>query len=336
MTQQQPCKNNPPLAGLKGVAYKIRLVCAGMLVVLTLNTAHATPAGALLDSLYADTVGSGAHKARGLWALGEFFYCDADYMRASAFYGRAFDSSREYRYALQQAAALVAQRSQAEAEAILKDIVKSAAKQYRAEAFYYLGLVQWQRNNHSQALDCFIESLEGPDSVSWHIPALTGAWYNARAMGFTGQAERYLQQIRTAGTPLLEEKLLTAQASTNFAFGKTPPRPTPPPPKVADTAVLVNATPRPSDSTTTAHMVPAAAKEQYTVQVGSFSTRGNAQEVYTKLKKDFSTVSIQSAQIDKNTFYRVHVGNFPNREGAEHFARRHIEPRKMTFKVVTR
>lgn len=336
MTQQHPCKNHRSQPRLKDVAHKIGFVCAGMVVALTLNTAQATPAGALLDSLYADTLGSGAQKTRGLWALGEFFYSDADYVRASALYGRAFDSSRDYRYALQQAAALVAQRSQAEAEALLKDIVKSAAKQYRAEAFYYLGLVQWQRNNHSQALDCFIESLEGPDSVSWYVPALTGAWYNARAMGFTGQAERYLQQIRTVGTPLLEEKLLTAQASANYAFGKTPPRPTPQPPKPADAPVLVSAPPLPSESTTTARSAPAATKEQYTVQVGSFSTRDNAQEVYANLKKDFTTVSIQSAQVGENTFYRVHVGNFPNREGAEQFARRQIEPRKMTFKIVTR
>jgi cell division septation protein DedD len=310
---------------------------AGLVVALALSTLNAAHSGPLLDSLYSDTLGSTANKGSGFCALGDLFFCDGDYARASMFYERAFATTQDYRHALLRSAALVAQRSDAAAERVLKDILKAAPQHYRAEAFFYLGLVQWQRNSHSQALDCFIESLEGSDSVGWYLPALTGAWYSAQAMGFTGQAERYLQRIRRVGTPLLEEKILAKKASTSYALGKTPPPqpPAPKPPKTEQATVLVSA-PTQSGDSATAPARGKAAVEQFTVQVGSFSAKSNAQEVYAKLKKDFATVSIKSATVGEGTFYRVHVGSFANREAAEQFARRQIEPRKMTFKIVAR
>lgn len=58
----------------------------------------------------------------------------------------------------------------------------------------------------------------------------------------------------------------------------------------------------------------------YTVQVGSFSNRGNAQRFLEQVSFTHSAAYIDSAQVNGRTLYRVRVGSFQTRQSAENFA----------------
>jgi rare lipoprotein A len=59
----------------------------------------------------------------------------------------------------------------------------------------------------------------------------------------------------------------------------------------------------------------------YTLQIGSFSERQNAQELHDRLAKLYSDVIIAPLQVKDATYYRVQLGTFSNRAAAEEQAR---------------
>lgn len=59
----------------------------------------------------------------------------------------------------------------------------------------------------------------------------------------------------------------------------------------------------------------------YTLQIGSFSQRQNAQELRDRLAKSHPDVTIAPLQVKGSTYYRVQLGTFSNRAAAEEQAR---------------
>jgi rare lipoprotein A len=63
----------------------------------------------------------------------------------------------------------------------------------------------------------------------------------------------------------------------------------------------------------------------YTLQMGSFSQLENAQQLRERLAKSYPDVRIAPLQSRDTTYYRVHLGSFPNRAAAEEQARQVAE-----------
>ncbi len=59
----------------------------------------------------------------------------------------------------------------------------------------------------------------------------------------------------------------------------------------------------------------------YTLQLGSFSQRQNAQELRDRLAQSHPDVTISSSQVKDATYYRVQLGSFSDRAAAEEQAR---------------
>ena len=59
----------------------------------------------------------------------------------------------------------------------------------------------------------------------------------------------------------------------------------------------------------------------YTLQIGSFSQRQNAQELRDRLAQSYSDVIIAPLQLKDATYYRVQLGTFSDRAAAEEQAR---------------
>jgi rare lipoprotein A len=57
--------------------------------------------------------------------------------------------------------------------------------------------------------------------------------------------------------------------------------------------------------------------ERYFVQVGSFADPGNARVVQQRLSASYSDVRIETAEAGANTYYRVRMGAFMNRQEAQ-------------------
>lgn len=59
----------------------------------------------------------------------------------------------------------------------------------------------------------------------------------------------------------------------------------------------------------------------YTLQLGSFSQLGNAQQFRDRLQRSFSDIAIVPLQSGKGAYYRVQLGTFSDRAAAEEQAR---------------
>ena len=59
---------------------------------------------------------------------------------------------------------------------------------------------------------------------------------------------------------------------------------------------------------------PPSGKITFSVQVGSFLIRDNAERLGTDLRHRFSDVSVTTFKDNRNTWYQVRVGRFPSRE----------------------
>jgi len=55
----------------------------------------------------------------------------------------------------------------------------------------------------------------------------------------------------------------------------------------------------------------------FTVQIGSFKNRGNAERLSMDMKKRFGHSEVQMADVNGETFYRVHVGKYSSLRAAE-------------------
>ena len=57
---------------------------------------------------------------------------------------------------------------------------------------------------------------------------------------------------------------------------------------------------------------------KYVVQVGSFKSKSNAENLKEKLSSDFSNVDVYEYTINNNTYYRVRLAGYNTKSDAEH------------------
>jgi tetratricopeptide (TPR) repeat protein len=83
-----------------------------------------------------------------------------------------------------------------------------------------------------------------------------------------------------------------------------------------------------------AKIKPALSAEAFTLQVGAFSTRENAQSYITSLSKQFADVSVSMGTLGNKTFYRVRIGAFATKESAQAYGDSALAKKGITFRVV--
>ncbi|MBL7074972.1 SPOR domain-containing protein [candidate division KSB1 bacterium] len=74
---------------------------------------------------------------------------------------------------------------------------------------------------------------------------------------------------------------------------------------------------------------------RYTVQIGAFADRKNAERLQIKFKENYTT-TIAEKTVDNRTFYLVWVGRFQDRESALQFGQKMKKTHGIPFQVVER
>jgi len=97
---------------------------------------------------------------------------------------------------------------------------------------------------------------------------------------------------------------------------KTPPPPTNPP--VAPVSQQINASAQTPPSTPPAN--PKPAEPAFTIQVGAFATKENADNLVRRLTGKYDDITISTTTSGDQTLYRVRVGTFKKKEDATAFA----------------
>jgi TolA-binding protein len=252
------------------------------------------------DTTAADTLRSQAYVG-----LAGICYVKAEYVQAALDYERAWSFTKTPALRIRQAACALNADSMVLAESLLNAVIAAdSASPTAAEARYHLGDVYAKQDSAAKAMEMYAGSITDSDSVAWHVPALVSAYTCAVKLGKTTEAQQFRTSLEKRYPDYLEKRALQSAASSR------------------------------ADSVTggAAH---ANAAGKYTIQVGSFGTAVNAQKLRDKLAPDLGEIRIVPYSAKGTKFYRVWVGSFATRGQAEDFAKEKLTGKRVSYSVIS-
>jgi len=301
-------------------AFSISLMCILLLGVSVTPAFGALPFTQLERTLLDDTLGTDSTKASVQVKLADLHYVNNDFRKASQHYGAAFALWPSEHIKLKWARADMLQPPSDKALQLLKEIILEDTSSISDRAYYYLGNYYLYRKNFSRALDCYNE-IKSPDNLVFAAPLLSAKYICALNMAFTGKAHKYLEKFKSLYGAHLESHELHRVHNRKYQFGEE------------NFDAVFEGQPA-SESEKEESSENTNQRVMYTVQVGSFGSQENAKSLQKKMKEYFSTVTIVTADIKGNKYYRVRIGRFPTRSASESFAQKHLKPRNITYKVI--
>lgn len=155
---------------------------------------------------------------------------------------------------------------------------------------------------------CMVTNLDNDKSVTVRIND-RGPFAKERVIDLSYAAADVIGMISTGTAPVRVE-VLSEQG---------PPAPATTPAPSTDTALLPETPPAPDAAVPPAAVTPPPGESQvsFTVQVGSFSSKANAEILYNTLAGKYENVSIEEFSTTSSTYWRVRVGKFSTREEAQ-------------------
>jgi tetratricopeptide (TPR) repeat protein len=196
-------------------------------------------------------------------------------------------------------------------------------------ANFYLGIYYYAKRNYRRALPHFTASIGSPGAPSRLCASYAGTYACAAALSRHEQADSALAFIKQSYPEYLEkamvEKAAAGKTSTTVKKDSLVKK---------DTVTWL-----PHDSTATKNLPVKKAelvvrKAAFSLQVGAFSTRENAEACKAGLSKDLPPASIVSGMSGDKTVYRVHVGAFDTKEKAQAFGDSALMNKSLKFRVV--
>ncbi len=154
---------------------------------------------------------------------------------------------------------------------------------------------------------CIVTNLANKKSVTVRIND-RGPFVKDRVIDLSYAAAKVVGMIETGTAPVRVEVLAGGEEIT--------PEPVAAPAAVEtpiETETIASAPVTPG----TAASPPADTGVMYTIQVGSFSAKANADTLLKALSTSYSDVYIEEFSTTESTYWRVRVGKFPTREDAE-------------------
>jgi hypothetical protein len=245
-----------------------------------------------------------------------------------AFALREYETARDYykkaslfekgqgRFHSRTATVAFANGDTAELIGLLSAIIDSGETPFRQEAAVQKAELLIGRKDFQGAMDLFRTT--GPFSFknSWSLRAMLGKLECARRLGLADSAAAYDSRLSGYRQTILEKERL--RMIRGIPLAKTQ--------RDGSDSVTPSATA--ADT--------AAPDSVFTLQVGAFGSKANAETLIRKLKLKHKEVSCVPAVVEERTFYRVWVGNFDTREAAERFGRDKLMREGCVYHVVAR
>ncbi len=303
---------------------------------ITLAFAAAAPNGEtaerLLRSVAEDTAIAPSQRAHALSSLAGMDYVRENYTDAAQHYAEAFALTRRAEDAVRAGLAELQNGQPGKAAELFVEAGESDSHGYTQ---YYRSLLAFSRRDYVQALAGFKSSIENaPPGAWWRGPSTAGCALSAERLGYLNLAVRYRREHEQQFANSLEQALFERGFSPlpgadGEHFGavfdrKRTPEPAPEPVSTSSASSKPRSGKPARDNQT----------KTYTVQVGSFGSRQNAEKLRRTMAAEFDNVRVVPAEIKGTTYYRVRVGEFDDQETAEAFARRHIARKGMSHKVL--
>ncbi|MBD3242315.1 MAG: hypothetical protein GF331_17115 [Chitinivibrionales bacterium] len=282
----------------------------------------------LLRSVAHDTSAASSQRAHALASLGGMHYLREEYADAARLYTESFEHSGRSEDAIRAGLAELHNGHAGKARTLFRQVAEKVSD---GSVLYYLSLLAFSERDYTQALAGFKSSIDNaPKSAWWRGPSTAGCALSAERLGYLNLASRYRREHEQQFGTSLERTLfergfapLPGARDESFAAAVQPQPKKAPRPAVPAPASTAQAKPPKQDD-----------QESYTIQLGSFGSRENAEKLRDKMSADLDNVRIVPAEVNGTVYYRVRVGAFDDRDSAEAYAGRHITHTGVSHKVL--
>ncbi len=272
-----------------------------------------------------------AYKAKACYGLAQYYTSAALLDSAMKYISRAEKYAHSVTLANKKAHLALMSGDYSLAQSLWKPKVNKKGIIENPKETYYYSNALFLNKQYESALDHYIKVMDRGDS-SFAAPALAGACLTAEYYGNSVYAtDLYTQLIQKFPSALELQKLnatmkkddavVTSDITTRgeFSFDLEPSSASVEEPKKQPVEPI-----KKPDK-----------KGVYTLQIGAFLAKDNAEALQKKMAKEFSLVTIAVEKIKRKTFYKVRLGDFSSEEKALAFGKEKLYPRNIKYRVIT-
>lgn len=257
--------------------------------------------------------------------LGDHAFINEDYGKAASFYELASWQDRAPVYRHLAALSFYLDKKVKSAMLLWGELAKDSADELSAAARLHLAYISMDRRDWKGAYSVLEQSTLPDTSSPWYVPYVLGMFDCAEKMGSIDKVSLHEGQLLRVKGPFLEEGLISKSAVRAA--------------EDSDIKGKVSASRKEEQKGSEAKqqdkipesLVKDSRKEEkktgdsFTVQVGAFGSRENAENLRRELKATYGEVTVQPTSKGDQVLYRVRVGSFGSRDDAEAFAKEKLE-----------
>jgi tetratricopeptide (TPR) repeat protein len=247
--------------------------------------------------------------------LGQYYYASSEYSSAIECYRNALKYGKKPEYRHNWALAALASGDEESAQSIWHTLTLEYGDTLSEIAQYHLGLLSLKQKKYQEALNYFSKTGTLASNRPWAVASIPGKIECAKKLGLNEKVTQFEKQLDPYRDLMLENDLTNTTSSLNIK-------------KSTETT-----SPAKTITSDTLSEIPDSLK-LFTLQIGAFSSKENAQALEKKVKNQFSDVSIVQLTIDDKTFYRVRIGTFKSKPDAENFGADSVSKKGLLFRIV--
>lgn len=306
--------------------------------------------GAVAESLYTqvanDISATDSLRAIAYARLGEYWFVKKEFRTSSDAFARSNEFRKDPGIRIERARSLMAAGQPDGACALLEAVIALKKNAFTKKASWLLGECRFGQKDYVKAFGLYGTAIDKCDSCVWYVPALVGRYRCAVALDSAVAIQNLRPEVERVYPRALEAETTadTVVQSTGFTVEDSAPKEPP-----RKDSVIVSEIPAAAgtdtenagdDSAAARDTMPSFSgvgpAETYTIQVGSFGTKANANSLAAKLKPDFPEVLVATAEVNDAVYYRVRIGSFVSLEEARNFAAEKFKGRSIRYTIVKR
>ncbi|MFP4015020.1 MAG: SPOR domain-containing protein [Chitinispirillaceae bacterium] len=266
--------------------------------------------------------------------LGDCAFINEDYKKAASLYELASWQDRAPVYRHLTALSYYLDKKVKSAMPLWSEIVKDSTDELSAAARLHLAYISMDRGDWKGAYAVLEKSILPDTSSPWYVPYVLAMFECAEKMGGIDKVSIHEGQLLKVKGPLLEDGLISKVAGRIASDTEI---------KEKTSASRENGKKgagAKEETTISDVLVKDRRKEKkktgvsFTVQVGAFGSKENAENLRRKLGATYSGVTVLPTSKGDQTLYRVRVGEFGSRDEAKAFAEEKLEKAGLSTSIV--
>lgn len=250
--------------------------------------------------------------------LGQYYYISKNYNQAANCYRNASKYGKNPEYRHYWALAALASGDRETAKSIWHTLTLEYGDTLSEMAQCQLGLLCFEQKKYQDALNYYAKAGAPAVNHPWAVTALAGKLECVKKLGLNEEALQFEAQLQPYRKLLIENLPTSENKQKSEQI-------------TADTVLPVEKN-QDSNAITVSEMTDTLGF--FTLQVGAFSSKDNAQALVNKVKIKHPSVSIVPLSINDKLFYRVWIGAFKSKSEAEHYGLDSLKKTGLSFRIV--